>query len=399
MAAAAGAEAWMPGVINREARDALVHVEQEMPDQSDSAFALDALEGVWHVKKSHCRDSIVAFSEKVVMGGQRMESTFVQLILPQLHKFNQPATKHVLLKSQIAYFEGLMMPGMIQDSLSYRLDDYLNQVPEEVIMMDLVKSSSNCLRVRPVSRKAGLHELLHHLRQYLLYYLKDKQYLQYKTWKMDDFMTINTANYRICMPELTLTHGGRGRSDPEIEKMINKRIRNMTWELLHPSLSPRMPIPNPVAFKVEVNRAHWPYLVHNGFLLPKEQCLCIGGIDLPCELLPEEPQDAQGNLPGAHRGQLPSSSSFSDFTDSETTDFTQMAHALAKDKNAFKEDDLVLRHDKPAVVIAVDRSLMPVSYIIRMYDGSEVGCEETHIKAVQNKKWLEKLRALSNPGL
>ena len=89
----------------------------------------------------------------------------------------------------------------------------------------------------------------------------------------------------------------------------------------------------------------------------------------------------------------------SEFTDSETTDFTQMAHALAKDKNAFKEDDLVLRHDKPAVVIAVDRSLMPVSYIIRMYDGSEVGCEETHIRAVQNREWLRKLRELANFGL
>ena len=395
MAAAAGTEAWMPGDINREARDALIHAEQEMPDR---AFALDALEGMRHVKKSHCKDSIIAFSEKVVMGGQMTECIFVQLILPQLHKYNQPATKHVLLKSQIAYFEGLMTPGMIQDSLHYRLDDYLSQIPEEVVMMDLVKSSSNCLRVQPVSRKAGLHELLHNLRQYLLYYLKDKQYLQYKPWKMNDFVTINTANYRICMPELTLTHGGRGRSDPAIEKIIGSRIRNMAWELLHPSLIPRMPIPNPVAFKVEVNRAHWPYLVHNGFLLPKEQCLCVGGIDLPCELLPEASRDAQEHFPGAHRGQLPSSS-FSDLTDGATSDFTQIAHALAEDKNAFKENDLVLRHDKPGVVIEVDRTLMPASYIIRMYNGSEVGCEETHIRAVQNQEWLQKLREHANLGM
>jgi hypothetical protein len=354
----------------------LDHAGQMMPDANHSDFSLSQLEGVWHTRKDYYKEAVIAFHDKILIGGMNVECTFVQLVVPQLHKHNEAATSHALLKAQVAHFEGLMSTGLIRDALNYQIQDYIDRFHGGVIMLDLTSTLHNRLRVRSVTGKPGLFELLHHLRQYLLYYLKDKHYMNYKTWNMDSSRTFNTANYRIYMPEVSLSHGGRGETDHETDLMIQRRSKLMARELLQPSLWCPPSTSAAIGLRVDINSSDWPYLVQNGFILPREQCMCVGNAEMPCELLPE-------TLVSVHCDR----------------DFTAAALALSAAKSPFAQDELVLRRGEPAVVVSVDTTLLPHTYVIRTHDGKELGCEAEHLCAVGNGEWLQKLLTIEKANV
>ena len=233
-----------------------------------------------------------------------------------------------------------MSPGLIRDALNYQVNYYVDKVGVEALPLDLLLSTANRLIVHPVVRRTGLHELIHPLRQYALSYLRHSRYLDYKSWDMEQSMVFTTPHYKCYLPVAELTHGGRGDDDPEIDNMNHRRSCTMAWDLLYPErvqgLRMQGDPPNPpISLRVEVFRKDWPYLVQNGFIEPIAQCICLGNAELPCEL-----------LLGV------------DASQPETLGFTDVATMLSSDPHELREDDLVLARGEPAVILAVDRTMV-----------------------------------------
>jgi hypothetical protein len=354
----------------RPEREALDHTAQSLRGLPAPSAEIANYQGLWSTLKQDYKGGILVYRPTIDLA--KLESlssvrpglVIVDLLVPQFHGFNTPAETHPLFKCQIAAIGGPISADLLQDAMLYRLDDYLSRVHGEWLPMDAKADGRHTLKILPFIQRSRLFEMIHTLRQYLLSYLQCDACLQYRLHDTYHSQKLATPDHRIYLPESTLGYGASCTGHAGIRRAISKRAQAMARELLYPSQDTRTRKLDEISLNVDVPPSDWQFLVSNSFLLPREQVLKVGPVELRCEVT--------SGPPGA--------------LNNPTADTTQdhVGRLATSTAPTFQPSvgDIVIRQEEAAVILHVDNSLSPPAYVLHMIRcGTEVSCERSNFMA------------------
>ena len=220
-------------------------------------------------------------------------------------------------------------------------------------MVDACPKESLTLKLHPVNSplQVGLLEIVHHIRQWCLFYLHDEDYLDYKVYNCAHSMIRRTHSHKCYIEECKLEFWTHCYGSSDLRRRMKERDQRMAHELLlmrgdavdpnHPSSSSNA---ENTKIVVDLPQDAWQYLIKNDLLAPRQGLLQVGFIELQCEFASGPPGRWQED----------------------------------KKKEASEPElgDIVIRRGDPAVITAIDSSMNPPCYILRVIETNlEINCE------------------------
>ena len=309
---------------------------------------------------------------------QNMKPSYalVELLVPQLFHPDYPAPEHPPFKVTIMQIEGNISLEMLEEALTSRLIKFLDQALGKIIMVNAVFREPMSLKLYTINTplQPGLCDLVHDIRQWLLFYLHDENFLTYKIYSCLGCSVRQTPSHKCFIPECKLEFCNQCNCPSDVRKRLRKRGERLAQELLVRRtetqdsdghfLNPGKSTPEPEEIRLSVNISQnaWLHLIKNGHLRPNERILESGLLELDCEI-------ASG--PPGYWRQLTKESQ----ADQDMPPPAQDGHSSELEKG-----DIVIRKGEAAVIMSIDRSCVPAFFVLRIFDSStdtfkEVNCE------------------------
>mgnify|MGYP001209020419 CR=1 FL=1 len=325
---------------------------------------LSKWKGIWQTVKDEYKEGLLVYRTlpNLREPGSTLETmrptlAVVDLLVPQLFQPFHPVPRHPAFKVTIMQIEGHLSLEMLNEAVTSQMHKYLDRALGRLVMLDAHSEGSTALRAHPVITpcQIGLCELVHTLRQWILFYLHDVESLDYKLHDCFNSIIRQTSTHKCFIHECNSEFCDRCSGPEEVCKRMKDRSQRLAHDLLlrqRRSLDLNVSIPAPdaadIRLSVDVTPNAWQYLMKNGFLLPREQLLRSGMVELECEI-------ASGP-PGLWRNV------------GEDLQAQRRDPALARShgESIPEVGSIVVRRGEAAVVAAIDRWSSPPSFIIRL---------------------------------